>query len=343
MADEAPNAEIAATNQALDVSNAAALLTRAQAPAPATPERGADGKFVARQPESNPEATEDPAKVVDLKTGKPPATETSEKPAEQEPAAEEDDYFEFPAEKDGDAPRRVKLDDVLAAYEELPKTKAELENVRKSAPPPADYVSALQETVQARSKYIQGLEQIAKITNPQDPPLTMLNPQHPHYDPDRYYALKSQFEAGKTQLAEINRLKEQAEQQQAQEQQVLVRAQIARERDAIEKAWPEFKQVDTRKSVADGLRKTYGFTDQEINGIADHRQLLVIRDALELRALKAKQAEAVKVVRQKPKLVKGAARTTTNPTAQNVGNAMTKLATSHSTADAVQALKALKL
>lgn len=346
MADEAPNAEIAGTTQALNLDSAAALLTRASTPAAAR-ERAPNGQFQGKQPveaelplEAPAAKTEPDNKVVDLKTGKPPE---AEKPAEPEAAEEDDDEIEFPSEKEGEAPRRVKLDEVLKAYEELPKVKADLENVRKTAPAPVDYVTALQETVQTRSKYLQGLEQIAKITNPQDPPLTMLNPQHQHYDPDRYYALKSQFEADKNRLAQINQLKEQAEHQQSEEQKVLVRAQVARETAALEKAWPEFaadKQA-TLRTVADGLRKTYGFTDQEINGIADHRQLLVIKDALELRALKAKGAEAEKVVRQKPRLVKGAARTTTDTKAASRSNAMSSLRQSGSVDDAVRALKGI--
>ena len=53
---------------------------------------------------------------------------------------------------------------------------------------------------------------------------------------------------------------------------------IAREVEAMEKAW-RVEAGSNAQSVADGLRSTYGFTDQEIGNIGDHRQLLVIRDA----------------------------------------------------------------
>lgn len=343
MDDEAPNAEIAATNQPLDVSNAAALLTRAQAPA-ATPDRGADGKFVAKQPDGNPLATEEPAKVVDLKTGKPPEAQ-AEPAAAVEPAPEEDDYFEFPEEEEGKGPRKVKLDEVLAAYEELPKLKGELENARKSAPPPADYTTALHDIVQQRSKYLEGLEVISQIIQPRDPSIEMLNSQSQHYNPDGYYAAKQRADQDRQMLANINAEKDKATKAQDEQNGILLKAAIAREKEALSNAWPEFKSNPdaTMNDTGRKLIEAYGFTPQEFNSIADHRQFLVIRDALAFRALKAKEAEAVKVVRQKPKLVKGAARSTTNPQAQNVGNAMTKLATSHSTADAVQALKALKL
>lgn len=338
MADEAPNAEIAATNQPLDVSNAAALLTRASTPAP---ERGADGKFVAKQPESNPPAIEEPAKVVDLKTGKPPVEAEAEQQPVEAAAEEEEDYFEFPSEKEGEAPRKVKLDDVLAAYEELPKLKTELETVRKSAPPPADYVTALQDVVQNRSKYIDGLNLVSQILQPREPSIDMLNPQHQSYNPDRYYELKSKADQDRAVLANIEAQKKQNQEQQDRQQADLMKYHIAREVEAMEKAWPEWKQEATRKSVADGLRSTYGFTDQEIGNIGDHRQLLVIRDALELRALKAKQAEAVKVVRQKPKLVKGAARTTTNPKATQQSNALQAHAQTGTVDSAVKALAGL--
>ena len=118
-------------------------LTRASTP---VPDRGADGKFVAKQPRAIHPAIEEPAKVVDLKTGKPPV----EAEAEQQPAettAEERRIISSSPPKGRRGSAQVKLDDVLAAYEELPKLKTELETVRKSAPPPADYVTALQDVV----------------------------------------------------------------------------------------------------------------------------------------------------------------------------------------------------
>lgn len=339
MDDVAPNAEIATQSQPLDLSSAAALLTRADAP---TQERAPNGRFAAKQPTATeqPLAIEPDDKVVDLKTGKPPE-ESVEEPAKAEDDA--DEFFEFAPEKDGEEPRRVKVDEVLAAYEELPKIKAELENVQKAAPAPPDYVSALTETVQARSQYMQGLQMVEQMIHPQDPPLDLLNQGHPSYDPDKYYALKSRFEQDRQQLATVQAEQKKVAEQQQRDNDVLVRAHVAKERAAIESAWPEFKQPETRKALIDGLTKAYGFTQDEINNIGDHRQLLVIRDALELRASKAKQADAVKVVRSKPKLVKGAARTTTDPKAAQAGQAMQSLASSGSVDAAVRAMAALKL
>ena len=332
MDNEAPSTEIVNVSTPLSPDAAAAMLTRMQG---VDVPRAPGGQFASRQPVEVPEpdAPVVDDKVVDLKTKQPVKAE--------EPAPEEDEYFEFPAEKDGEEPRRVKIDEVLAAYEELPKLKGELENVRKTAPPPVDYVSGLQETVRARSQMMQGLEMLANALAPKDPPLDMLNPQSDKYNPEAYYDAKTAADKARADIRAINAEREKHQKAFEQEQEVITRAHQARETAALLQAWPEFAKEETKRELAESMRKTYGFTDNEINGIGDHRQMLVIRDALELRALKAKQAEAVQVVRQKPKLVKGAARTTTDSKTAARSAAMDRLRSTGSMDAAAEALKGL--
>lgn len=116
-------------------------------------------------------------------------------------------------------------------------------------------------------------------------------------------------------------------------------AYLSGEREQLYKAWPEVKTPETARKISADLKQNYGFSDQEIVNTTDHRMWLVVRDALEFRASKAKQAEAVKVVRGKPKLVKGAARSSTDSKAAGRSQAMAKLSQTGSIHDAVQAVK----
>lgn len=320
-------------SQPFSESTAAAALTKTITQAERPRE---NGRFVAKDKPS--EADADPAKVVDLKTGKPPETVTEQVETDDD----EDLEFELPAAEEGKEPTRRKLSELWDKAEKAEALEKEVETLRTATKSiPVEYTTALQEAVQTRGQYLQGLEQIARIINPQAPSLELLNPQNAKYDPDAYYAGMQKFEQDKTNLAQLRADQQRLQKEQEEQSEVLNKAQMARERDALLKAWPEFKEQATRKAMGEGLIKTYGFDPEEIKGIADHRQLLVIRDALELRALKAKQAEAVKVVRQKPKLVKGAARNTTDPKATAKSNAMSQLQGTGSMDAAAKALKAL--
>lgn len=77
-----------------------------------------------------------------------------------------------------------------------------------------------------------------------------------------------------------------------------------REVAALLKAMPVFrdpvKGPQAKAAIADGLAKHYGFTDEEIASISDHRFFLVIRDALKAKRLEAKAKEAPQQIATRP-------------------------------------------
>lgn len=321
------------TGAPLSIDSAASLMGRALNPAQ---DRAPNGQFQAKASE---EATKDDAKVIDLKTGKP-----AEEAKVDESVDDEDPEFEIPAEEDGKEPVRRKLSQLWEGFERAEKLSKELEEVKTSAQRiPAEYTTQLEETVKTRGDYIKGLEAIARMIQPQRPSLEMLNPNSDKYDPDSYYHLARKFDADTEHLRRARAGIEEENKRQLADTEVLTKAQSARELEKLKAAWPEFdKDQKVRQTVVKEMAETYGFTLDEINAISDHRHLLVVRDAMELRALKAKQADAVKVVRAKPKLVKGAARSsTTDSKAAARSNAMAELQATGSMAAAAKALSGL--
>ena len=79
--------------------------------------------------------------------------------------------------------------------------------------------------------------------------------------------------------------------------------------------WPEMGSPETARPIMESLTKTasqYGYTQQELESVTDHRALLVLKDAMKYRALQAKKAEAkAKVV---PVVVKTMQRPPTSTT-----------------------------
>lgn len=329
-----PGFDFAQQTEPMSVGGAAAALAKSMR-AEAQPRE--NGKFSKAEQQAEP-AIEEPSKVVDLKTGKPP-----EKAEQEQPAEDDDDMeFEFAPEEEGKEPVRRKLSELVEGFEKAARLEAELSDVRaQSAHVPAEYTTAVQETVQARGNYLKSLELVARMFNPEPPSADLINPSHPKYDPEAYYAAHQQFERARDTVAALKKDYEATQREQQEQQGALLRAHLARESQALHKAWPEIKDKATAAKVSQDLQKVYGFTAEEVANSSDHRMLLVVRDALKLRALEAKQAEAVKVVRQKPKLVKGAARTTTDTKAAGRSTAMRNLAQTGSIAHAAAALKGL--
>lgn len=329
-----PGFDFAAPTEALSVDKGAQILADSLK---SDRERASNGQF-AKKPDQGQISDDPENKVVDLKTGKPPVAEEQPKAEAEE---DEDPEFEIPGEE-GKEPTRRKLSELWDRFDKASELEKEVETLREqSSRTPAEYTTAVQEAVNKRGQYIKGLEYVSRLFNPQAPNVAMLDPNHPNYDPDGYRAAYAQFENSKKAVEQIRAEHEALTKEQNEQNETLFKSYLAGERQSLYKAWPEAKTPEVARQVEAELKKTYGFTDKEISNTTDHRLWLVVRDALELRALKAKQAEAVKVVRQKPKLVKGAARTTTDPKAANRSQAMRSLAQSGSVHDAAKALKGL--
>lgn len=83
-------------------------------------------------------------------------------------------------------------------------------------------------------------------------------------------------------------------------------ARMAREKDALLNAVPALKDPTKGKAIVEswqrGAAEHFGITPQEFEAIGDHRMLLVLRDALAYRRLKAKAPEVQKEVTAKPAL-----------------------------------------
>ncbi len=328
-----PAFDFAAPTEALTLDRGAQILSDSLREKPDNRDP-ATGRF-----KGSEKPAEDEQKVVDLKTGKPPVEEPAKAEAEAE---DEDPEFEFEPEAEGAQPTRRKLSELVAAFEEAQTLKTEVETLRGQASQvPAEYTAGLQQVVQDRGRYLQSLEYVAKLFNPAEPDPNLANPNHPNYDPQSYWAAKEAHDRSKTAIEQIRKEYEAEKAKQDEQTKLLLNAYMAREREALYKAWPEAKSPETAKKVSEALKSVYGFTDQEIANTSDHRMFLVIRDALEFRASKAKEAAAVKVVRKLPKLVKGAARSTTDTKAAGRSAAMAKLAQTGSIHDAVKAVKGL--
>ncbi|MEY4378810.1 MAG: hypothetical protein RLZ85_691 [Verrucomicrobiota bacterium] len=275
-----------------------------------------------------------------------PVQPEAEVPAEAQPEADvsepAEEYFELPPETEGGEPVRVKAEDVWRGYQERETLRAELEQVRRQAPPPDQWDQQILETVRERGQLVEQLQILEQMYRPAPPDMDLINPQSPRYNPDQYY---TQLQLAQQQERQIGAIQQQRQVQQAaleREQTALREARLAREKARLREFWPEVV-TDAKKAneVREATARYYGIPPQELGQVVDARLYLILKDALAYRADKQAQQAAVKVVRSKPKLVRGTARTGDTARQTHVNQAMQRLSRSGSIEDAANAIGGL--
>lgn len=130
-------------------------------------------------------------------------------------------------------------------------------------------------------------------------------------NPGEFAAYQAEFQNRMQQVNQIkSQLGQQLEQMQAEAKKQQMEAQLEylnKERELLAEAVPEFKDTTKAQELATNMRNflhSKGFTDQEIGGLVDHKQVLLVRDAMAYQALKSGKPEVQKKVSNAPKLQK---------------------------------------
>lgn len=230
-------------------------------------------------------------------------------PAREAEPEDDEDYLELEPASEGKEAVRYKLSEVIEGFNKSRELSGEVETLRtKAASVPVEYEQKMREILPLKLQYANALKQWADYNAPKPPPLDMLNPQHPSYDPDGYHrmATEAQKREAETKAA---REQERSVRQQAEAAQAEIDSlHLSREQAKVHEFWPELKTEAGADEAVKAVQKHYGLTRDEINGIADHRFFKMAKDAIAYHASKAREAEAVKKVTAKPKLIKSSAR-----------------------------------
>ena len=156
------------------------------------------------------------------------------------------------------------------------------------------------------------------------------------YEEDPSQAAKIDFQF-RQQNEKINQAKAKARQAaQAQYNQYLTE-----QRRLAQEKIPEFSDPNKSDNFKSGIKttlKSYGFSDQEIGSLADHRMLMVIKDAMAYRGLRNSKPIVQKKVAKAPKVIKPGVVKTDNSKRSEVRNRISKLKKSGRLEDAHSAI-----
>jgi hypothetical protein len=133
------------------------------------------------------------------------------------------------------------------------------------------------------------------------------------------WAIKSQeFQSRNAQIqAHLQQVDQaqQADRQRSEQERLSV---LPKERERMLEARPEWREPDKFKEAQSAIRQAankLGFTDQELNGIYDHRVILALDMVAKQAALQSAAPEALKKVRAAPIMAKPGTRTQRDPKA----------------------------
>lgn len=114
--------------------------------------------------------------------------------------------------------------------------------------------------------------------------------------------------------AYLGSLDQQIQAERQQQAAMLAEQQAAQQKQAFDNAWKNLAAAKIDRQALEGIfssaAKNYGFSQQELANIYDHRAVLLMRDAAAYRELQAKKAEVTKKTEAAPRL----------PNKQNVSN-----------------------
>jgi hypothetical protein len=127
-------------------------------------------------------------------------------------------------------------------------------------------------------------------------------------DPAQYAQTLLGFQQRQAQLDQVAQQLGQERQSQQKQQADAHNAWLGEQKQLLEAKLPGWSDAATRKAaiqeIADVVGKAYGFDAEHLNKLTDHRDFLVLNDALKWQKLQASKAGVLNKVRTAPKLLK---------------------------------------
>jgi len=267
--------------------------------------------FLADTPETEPAGEDDEQINAD--------ESTEELDTEEDANDQTDDDSEEEAEEEEPAPERklkvtIKADDGSEVVEEVPETE-----LVKGYQRQADYTRKTQALAERENQAVQMLQtkhqeiqsnylhqaeltraaivNMAGIKSEQE--LALLA----QTDPAEWVA---EQQRQKQINAYINSLDQQIQAERQQAQAMQAQQQAMARKQAFDNAWSQLQAAKIDRPALENIfsntSKNYGFSQEELANIYDHRAVLLMRDAAAYRELQAKKAEVTKKVDAAPRL-----------------------------------------
>ena len=243
----------------------------------------------------------------------------------------------------------VTLDELQAGYHrqsDYTRKTQELAAERKAlAESQQQYEAEIQESNTVREQYVQAIGQFIAQTNSNLGEYANIDWRAlKENDPLEYVTKRDEFREHQGRIQHAQQLQQKAQQEAQENQGRLIQEKVAQEHELMMGIIPEWGNAEKRAELAGKIRSystSQGFSEQEIEGLMDHRSLNLIIKAMKYDALENGQIKNKKI-RNKPRLVKsGTSRTKEATNKKRRAAQINKLQESGSYKDAAKLLEDL--
>lgn len=268
--------------------------------------------------------------------------EEVEEEAEEEPEPDVDE-LEVEVQVEGET-KSVKLKDLKAKYAGEGAIEKRLQDATKARQAMYAYSSELYKNLEEQTKRLGMLQEFLDTQAQPNINWEELRAK----DPGKYLLERDRFHENEARKRQIEHQKSVLQEQQSK---VLAQAMTERAKEEAQillHSLPALKDPVKAKEVLEdfvNVGKEYGFSAQEIDGVVDHRAMLVLHDAIQYRKLMAKEKEAKATPKVAAQQLKQLMRPTGKSTAttamdknKRLHEALTKKAKATGKADDVAAL-----
>lgn len=176
-----------------------------------------------------------------------------------------------------------------------------------------------QQYMQATQHYVETVQALQNQLQEQG--FEEPNPELEEVDPVGYLAAKDKARTRREQMQQLEDAKQRSIQEHRQQQSQQFQHLVQAENDKLLEQIPEWKDPKVSKSERTALKDygvSQGFTEQEMNGVADHRAVLLMRKAMAYDELKGQGAPRTKKVRKATKTIRSAGNSAANSAGSSV-------------------------
>lgn len=256
----------------------------------------------------------------------------------------DDESAEYDDEPDESGPEKitVKVDgeEVSVTLEDLKRSYSGQGKIQKGMQEAAE---ARKQAEQMKQQAVQAMSQLTAMYEqaqqrgfkqaPQAPDRELFNT-----DPIRYLELKENYEADlkefQAEQQQMMRMRQAQQQQMTQAQQM----QLEREAEILRERIPEMADPEKAGKFRSDLVSTameFGYNEEELSGITDHRALLVLRDAMRWRNAQKSRTQVEKKAQKARPVTKPQAKKSQDPRRKQLQQQRAKLKRTGSIDDAL--------
>ena len=228
---------------------------------------------------------------------------------EEDEDSEEDEDDEDGEDEDEDQEGDPELHEVKVQGETL---KVTLEEALAGYSRTEDYTRKRQADVEEHATEMTGVREVRETYDAHlaqlEAIMEQMTPAEPDWDklrkdnPEEYAAEKVDHAERLTAIAKVAKERERVQEEAGKENLAAQAVYLQGEMDKLVEEIPEWKNEATRETAISELRNfaqtTYGFSDEELNAVADHRVLLLLRENMQGRE---KKKSGKKEIRRKSK------------------------------------------